>query len=306
MQARCRFAGFGGTLRTAVRPGVWPCVRLLGVLACAGLLAGCSSRPETAWELIRQQKEEQAMVRAHEDRLARSQAPSQAGIMLDLIRQAQAQGRYFAALAYIEAHEQQFGRSAELDALRADALRMTGQPTQSEAAYRALLTTSQAAHGWHGLGLLAADRGDYAQAVADLTRAVKLAPTDPMMLSDLGYACLRAGDVAAARLPLGKAAELAPDNHKVLANLALLLLLDGEHDAARRVMHQAGLSEQARDRVQALAEELRHAAAPASAPAAASGPTSRGAQASVRPQPVMPVADQQPLLERFGSSMLLR
>src|SRR5690606_41680721 len=98
------------------------------------------------------------MVRAHEDRLARSQAPSQAGIMLDLIRQAQAQGRYFAALAYIEPYEQQFGRSAELDALRADALRMTGQPTQTEAAYRPRWTTRQAAHGARRMSRRRADR----------------------------------------------------------------------------------------------------------------------------------------------------
>ena len=114
-----------------------------------------------------------------------------------------------------------------------------------------MLGTPQAADGWHGLGLIAGARGQYAQAADDFSRA--LAPTDPRILGDLGYARLRAGDPAGARVPLGQAAELAPDNPKVLANLALLLLVEGDAVKAQRVMDQARLGEEARAQVLRLA-----------------------------------------------------
>jgi len=285
--------GMRAALRKALRPRaapVWRSARLLAAsVPLAAALSGCAGRSETAWDLMRQQKEEQAMVRRHEDELARRQAPARPDVMLSLIREAQSQGRYFASLAYVEAYQQQFGASPELQALRADALRMTGQPAQSEAAYRALLSTGQAAQGWHGLGLLAAARGDYAQAAADMARAARLAPTDALVLSDLGYASLRAGDPAGARIPLGKAAELAPGNHKVLGNLALLLMAEGDEQGARRVMDQAGLSDAARAQVERLAGELR-----AGANAAAASPA------------MSAIARQQPLLDRFGRPASLR
>lgn len=132
--------------------------------------------------------------------------------MLSMIAEAQRQERYFASLAYIDAFQQQFGNDPRVGPMRAEALRQTGQTAASEQAYRALLGTPQAADGWHGLGLIAGARGQYAQAADDFSRAAKLAPTDPRILGDLGYARLRAGDPAGARVPLGQAAELAPDN----------------------------------------------------------------------------------------------
>src|SRR5690606_32585314 len=141
--------------------------------------------------------------------------------------------------------------------MRADALRMTGQEQASAAAYQALLGTSKAAEGWHGLGLLAAQGGDYEKAVENLAKAATLRPTDAKILNDLGYARLQAGDVAGARLPLGQAAELDPSNTKVLANLALLLLLDGKEAQAQEVMAQAGVTQAAKDEIHRQAVSLR-------------------------------------------------
>ena len=118
--------------------------------------------------------------------------------MLSMIAEAQRQERYFASLAYIDAFQQQFGNDPRVGPMRAEALRQTGQTAASEQAYRALLGTPQAADGWHGLGLIAGARGQYAQAADDFSRAAKLAPTDPRILGDLGYARLRAGDPAGA------------------------------------------------------------------------------------------------------------
>ena len=184
--------------------------------------------------------------------------------------------------------------------MRAEALRQTGQTAASEQAYRALLGTPQAADGWHGLGLIAGARGQYAQAADDFSRAAKLAPTDPRILGDLGYARLRAGDPAGARVPLGQAAELAPDNPKVLANLALLLLVEGDAVKAQRVMDQARLGEEARAQVLRLASEVRSQNAPP--PLADATPPLRTPAAGAAP--VSPVVG--PMMDRLGNGPIVR
>jgi len=253
-------------VRTRFSPG------LAAALTCL-FLAGCArNSSETAWALIQHQQEQQALVREHEAREARDNAPTEPQLMMAMVREAQRQGRYFAALAYIDAYAARFKPDAELQAMRADALRMTDQKQASTAAYQALLRTSKAAEGWHGLGLLAAQRGDYGQAVESLAKAATLRPTDAQMLNDLGYARLHAGDVAGARLPLGQAAELDSSNPKVLANLALLLLLDGKAAQAQEVMTQAGLAQAAKDEIHRQAVSLRavpRASYEAAAPSAA-------------------------------------
>jgi len=229
----------------------------LAVAAGIMLLGGCGTQGiDTAYQLMEQQKAEQALIRQHELEQERKQAPTQPGLMLSVIRESQAQGRYFASLAYIDAYVRQFGAHPEVDVLRANALRMTGQAAQSESAYRTLLSGAHAAEGWHGLGLLAAARGDYAAAARDLAKAAERLPTDPDVQNDLGYARLRAGDLAGARLPLGKAAELAPDNARILANLALLLLVERDAAGAQRLMAQAGLTPEVRTQVYRLADEI--------------------------------------------------
>ncbi|NYT38793.1 tetratricopeptide repeat protein [Allopusillimonas soli] len=222
------------------------------------LLAGCSTnKTDTAWKLIRQQQEQQAMMRQQEAEDLRKNEASRPEVMLAMIREAQQQQRYFASLAYIDAYAANYGDSTELNALRAHALRMTGQPQASEQAYRALLKTSEAASGWHGLGLLAAEQGDYAKASEYLAKASALQPTNAQILNDLGYARIQSGNLAGARLPLGKAAELDPDNDKVLSNLALLLLLQGNTPQANAVMDKAQLSQGTRDQIYLLASEWR-------------------------------------------------
>ena len=141
--------------------------------------------------------------------------------------------------------------------LRADALRETEQPAAADAAYRKLLNTSEAAAAWHGLGLLAGRRGDYAVAVNAFHEAARREPTNAVMLGDLGYAQLRAGEIAAARVSIAQAAELAPDNRKILGNLALFLLVSGEKSKAEAVMEQAKLPIESRSTAYRLAEEMK-------------------------------------------------
>lgn len=214
------------------------------------LLAGCAS---DAAKVYAQQNEAAQLRQQAEDK---APTPDNKGMYLGLIRQMQEQGMYFASLAHIDAYEQQNGSTPELQRLRADALRETRQTAAADGAYRKLLNSSEASAAWHGLGLLAAQSGDYKAAVSSLREAAKREPTNPVMLSDLGYALLRTGDIAAARVPLAQAAELAPDNRKMISNLALLLMVSGDAEKARAVMDKAALSAESRARIYGLAAEI--------------------------------------------------
>jgi len=238
------------------------------------LLAACQSNGDgmSAWRVMQEQQAQQAALQQQERDDDRAQAKSQPQLMLSLIRETQAQGRHFASMAYIDAYIQQFGANPEVNLLRADALRLTGQRAESEQAYRALLGGAQQARAWHGLGLLAASQGNFTQATDDLGRAAQLMPTQADVLSDLGFARIRNGDIAGARVPLGQAAELAPGNAKALANLALLLTLEGEPARAQAIMDRAGLSAAAREQVGVLAREAQLRRTQAAIPIAAVAP----------------------------------
>ncbi|WP_382157284.1 hypothetical protein [Hydrogenophaga sp. ANAO-22] len=102
------------------------------------------------------------------------------------------------------------GVSSETRLLRADALRQTGQPGPSAALYDKLLDTPERAAAYRGLGLLAGAGDDYARAAEMFERARQVLPADGLLLSDLGYALLRAQRFDAARLPVQQAAQLLP------------------------------------------------------------------------------------------------
>lgn len=270
------------------------------VLMIGAGLAGCqTNKAESAWQLIQQQQQEQALMRQQEDEAENKRRPKEPELMLSLIVEAQRQDRYFASLAYINGFEQKFGNDPRVAVLRAEALRQTGQIALSEAAYRALTTTDQAAEGWHGLGLIAGGRGRFDQAADYLARAAGQSPMDARILGDLGYARLRAGDPAGARVPLGQAAELTPDSGKVLANLAVLLLVQGDAVRAQQVMERAQLSEEARGQVLRMAAEIRGQLAPA--PGASSASATR---VSSGEQVVLPRMG--PVMEGLGNGPIVR
>ncbi|MET0184731.1 MAG: hypothetical protein ABW210_04665 [Achromobacter sp.] len=268
--------------------------RIVAMSATVTALAACQSNGDgmSAWRVMQEQQAQQAALQQQERDDERAQAKSQPQLMLSLIRETQGQGRHFASMAYIDAYIQQFGANPEVNLLRADALRLTGQHAESEQAYRALLGGAQQAKAWHGLGLLAASQGNFGQATEDLSRAARLMPTQADVLSDLGFARIRNGDIAGARVPLGQAAELAPGNAKALANLALLLTLEGESARAQAIMDRAGLSAAAREQVAVLAREAqsrRTRAVPVAAMAPQAVPVS-GGPVAVNAQAAMPGA----------------
>lgn len=177
-------------------------------------------------------------------------------VYMDLIRQMQQQGAYYASLAHIDAYRQRFGDTPELQRRRADALRATGQDDDARAIYRGLLNSTQAAAAWHGLGLIDAQAGQAIAADEALRKATALEPVNAAYLSDLGYARLCAGQLASAKEPLAMAAELDPTNAKVIANLALWSMLTGDDARAEAIMQRGQLPDDSRQDVRRLAVQL--------------------------------------------------
>jgi Flp pilus assembly protein TadD len=177
-------------------------------------------------------------------------------VYMDLIRQMQQQGAYYASLAHIDAYKQRFGTTAELKRRQADALRETDQWEAARSIYLGLLGSDQAAAAWHGLGLIAVHDGQDDQADQALLKASQLEPVNAAYLSDLGYARLCAGRFAAARDPLAMAAELEPANSKVIANLALWALLNGDAVRADAIMQRGSLPPSSRDDIHRLAVQM--------------------------------------------------
>lgn len=252
--------------------------RLLACTAAATValtIAGCG--------LLKEPNAYAAGADAQQRAAAEAAAETKAGASIDtkatylkLVDQMQREGLWFASLAHIDALEQRWGVSPESTRVRADALRQTGQAALSEEAYKRLIGTPLESAGYRGLGLLAGARGSYAEAVQMLKQAQRQTPTDALLLSDLGYASLRAGQIAEARLPLMQALQLRPDNTQAQANLALYLEATGQSEHASKLMESNRMSAAAQAAVREAAQQLRSGttapiavgtAAPASLPA---------------------------------------
>ncbi|QEI05648.1 pilus assembly protein [Pigmentiphaga aceris] len=229
--------------------------RRIAMLCLAGLLTACASDKPAGYGLAPNGPVRTDIAPAAA--LGDKTQPDTPGMYRSLIERMQAQGLFFASLAHIAQFENQFGISPESILLRARAQRETGQLDQSAEAYRGLLDTPLAAPAWHGLGLIAGARSDYAGAAKALAEAARRAPTDPMVLNDYGYALLRAGQLSAARLPFAQAAELDAGNTKIIANLAVYLRVNGEIGRADAVMERGALPPATRAAVLRLSERIR-------------------------------------------------
>jgi Flp pilus assembly protein TadD len=178
-------------------------------------------------------------------------------VYLQLIAGMQQRGLYYASLAHLDAFEARWPGNADASLLRAQALRESGQTEAAKVCYGKLLHGSQAARAHHGLGLIAVRGGNLEEGIAELNRAVALAPTDATILGDQGYAFLMLGNFEEARLALFKAAELDDGNKRIGANLALLLALSGKLEQAQELMQRYNLAPRVRDEILARATDVR-------------------------------------------------
>ncbi len=258
-------------------------VMLAGVLVAAlAALAGCGTN---GMNTMAQQTEAQIEVAKLRDKEARAEYSDQS-MYLGLIAKMQQEGLYFASLAHIEAYQQRFGAGPDIQAMRADALRETGQDDAAIQAYRQLAASgkpNQAARAYHGLGLIAGRQGDFARATLELRQAATLDPINPQIANDLGYALMRAGALQDARVPVMQALQLDAGNPKVVSNAAVWLIADGKRNQANALMQRAALPEPTRAAIRKEADRVSRAAASRErgAPRPAAG--NAGSIASQRP-----------------------
>ncbi len=240
-----------------MKTSIWirPVMRWAALGLSSALLVACSTT-ESAYELVRQQQEQEAFLQSKEIEQWEKRRPSDKQMAVRMLEETQKQGRYFASLAYADSMEKEYGSDPEVRVLRAEALRQTGQLEQAAQTFNSLLNTPVAGRAYQGLGLIAGSQEHFEQAAHYLKQAAQLDPTNAVVQSDLAYAYLRSGQPQGARLALGKAAELAPDNPKILSNMALYLLVSQETQRATFVMQQAGMDEATQQAIAQIAQQI--------------------------------------------------
>ncbi|WP_432262586.1 pilus assembly protein TadD [Cupriavidus sp. TMH.W2] len=235
-------------------------------------LSGCAASNNGA-AAMHEQAEAQVELARLRDKTARAEYSEQA-VYLGLIRKMQQDGLYFASLAHIEVYVQRFGAGPEIQVMRADALRETGQDKAATEAYQKLAASAQgadAAHAHHGLGLLAGRQDDFARAVTELREAATLDPVNARIASDLGYALMRAGALQDARVPVMQALELDARNPRLISNAVVWLMADGKRAQANAMMQKAALPEATRNAIRKEADRIARATATRDRAAARSG-----------------------------------
>lgn len=148
-------------------------------------------------------------------------------LSLGAISQRIADGNLYAALAQLQALP---GANPAVATQRADVLRRL-KNSEARAWYSRLWQDCELAAGVHGLGLLAAEQGDWAASTSQLKQAVSKAPADPRFRNDLGFAELMMGNTESAQFEFRTAAELNPQDRLPLFNLMLLALVKSDQVA---------------------------------------------------------------------------
>ncbi|KTB57649.1 hypothetical protein AO067_00480 [Pseudomonas viridiflava ICMP 13104] len=223
-------------------------IAVIGIL----MLSGCASDGRALWT---QTSAAQA-----------SECPkltSDQEFALNLAQNMADEGRLHASLANLEGLPDSLG---EVRLRKARVLRLLGS-NEAEPLYRSLLGTCRAAQGEHGLGQLAAARGDNVLAEQHLLRASKLQPTDEKIRNDLGVVYLNQLQLEPARFQFLTAMELKQSDSLAAVNLATLLIYQNHWTQAAELATRAGLTPEQITDAQARAEQLRKPAAARSAPA---------------------------------------
>ncbi|MGJ7543516.1 hypothetical protein [Variovorax sp. LT1R16] len=275
-------------MKSLARHPTWATALLL--LALGGCAGTKSNYPAAA------EQQQRAEATATAD--ASAAVTDNAATYLKLVDRMQRDGLWFASLAHIDALEQRWGASPDSMRMRADALRQTDQADESRKLYGKLMGTPLEAAGYRGLGLLAGSEGAYSEAVRLLEQAQRRTPTDGVLLSDLGYAQMRAGRVAQARVPLMQALQLASDNLQVQVNAALYLQASGQPAQAEALMDASKMPEATRVAIREAALALPLAAA-AATPVALNAQPALVASVAAAPGPAttpVPSVDARPAL----------
>lgn len=216
-------------------------------VGCA-LLAGCAttmSSPDAVATEVRKPSD-----------LAACDAAGQAGEQLDsrIVVGLLDEKRFHAALARLDAMPQS---NAYTRYLRAHVLRQLDREEEAAGIYEALLDTCMQGYARHGLGLLAARRGDIGSARSYLRQAREQIPLDVRVRNDYGYVLLLSGQVEAAYGEFMTALELNGDVRQPRHNALLALMLLGRMQQAEQFAERTELSDadvaRAREKARKLA-----------------------------------------------------
>lgn len=176
-------------------------------------------------------------------------------LTLNLAQDMADEGRLHASLANLE------GLPPSLPQVRlrkARVLRLLGRD-EAEPLYKSLLGTCLAAEGEHGLGQLAAARGDNNLALTHLQAAVKLSPTDEKIRNDLGVVYLNQLKLNEARFQFLTAMELKQSDSLAALNMVTLLIYQDDWTQAAALVSRTGLTPDQVSGAQARAEKLKSA-----------------------------------------------
>ena len=171
------------------------------------------------------------------------------------------EGKLHASLANLQNLPQGY---AQVQLRKARIYRQLGRP-EAGPLYRGLLGTCLSAEGDHGLGQLAAARGDNTLAASYLERAAQAAPTDEKIRNDLGVVYLNQLRTDEARFEFLTALELKQSDQLAALNLVTLLIYQDQWNQAAELASRAELTPEQVSDAQARAQALKtQAAKPAS------------------------------------------
>lgn len=206
------------------------------------MLAGCAQWPPTASAV------DQTMPGACEAGNSPADNTRLAGI-----EQMVNDGKFYAALAQLDALG---NASPKAQMVRADALRRVDKDKEAQALYLSLTNSCLNGRAHHGLGLLAARRGDLAGSIEHLKLARMALPTAPDVRNDLGYAFLLAGMLDDAQFEFLTALDLNPQDTRATRNLIMLSFKRGDAGKAYQLAAKLGLDIPTIDRLATQARSL--------------------------------------------------
>ena len=170
------------------------------------------------------------------------------------------EGKLHASLANLQGLPERY---AQVQLRKARIYRQLGR-SEAEPLYRGLLSSCLAAEGEHGLGQLAAGRGDNALATTYLERAARMAPTDDKVRNDLGVVYLNQLRLDEARFEFLTALELKQTDSLAALNLVTLLIYQDQWNQAAELANRAELTPAQVGDAQARAQALKTQAKTAS------------------------------------------
>lgn len=150
---------------------------------------------------------------------------AEADIYLGVVNGLIQQGRYEAAIAFLDQYRVSQAPNPRYQLLRGNALTGAKRYAEAIAAYQVAINSVFAAQAYSGLGRTAAAQNHWDAAAENFRRASLLDPSNAAYLNNLGYAKLhqdwKPGTLDAAETDLKRAYELNPDSATIRNNLIL-------------------------------------------------------------------------------------